>query len=42
MNRLTKAFQSPSPSTVIAAALFVGIPLTLAWLINRKLRARAA
>jgi phospholipase D1/2 len=36
--QLTKALQRPSPATVIAAALFVGVPLTLAWLINRALR----
>jgi phospholipase D1/2 len=36
--QLTKAFQNPSPSTFVVAALFVGIPLTLAWLINRVLR----
>ena len=36
--QLTQALRSPSPTTLIAAALFVGVPLTLAWLINRALR----
>jgi phospholipase D1/2 len=36
--QLTVALRSPSPSTVIAALLFVGIPLTLALVINRALR----
>jgi phospholipase D1/2 len=36
--QLTVALRSPSPSTVLMAALFVGIPLTLALLINRALR----
>ena len=36
--QLTLAFRSPSLTTVIAAALFLGVPLTLAWLINRALR----
>jgi phospholipase D1/2 len=36
--QLTRALYSPSPGTFVAAALFVGIPLTLAWLINRTLR----
>jgi len=35
---LTKAVQDPSPKTLIAAALFVSVPLTLAWVINRALR----
>ena len=36
--QLTMALRTPSVSTVIAAALFLGVPLTLAWLINRALR----
>ena len=36
--QLTKALRDPSPMTWFGAALFVGIPLTLAWLINRALR----
>ena len=41
--QLTKALRSPSPETWIGAGLFVGVPLTLAWLINRTLkRARPA
>ena len=33
-----QALQNPSPVTLSAAALFVGIPLTIAWVINRTLR----
>ena len=36
--QLTKALRDPSPGTLIGAALFVGVPLTLALLINRALR----
>jgi phospholipase D1/2 len=36
--QLNKAFDNPSPATFVAAALFVAIPLTLAWLINRALQ----
>lgn len=36
--QLTKAFDDPSPQTVIGAALFVVVPLTLALLINRAFR----
>jgi uncharacterized membrane protein YdjX (TVP38/TMEM64 family) len=36
--QLTMALRSPSPSSVLIAALFVAIPLTLALLINRALR----
>ena len=36
--QLTKAVQDPSPATMIGAALFIGVPLTLAWFINRTLR----
>jgi uncharacterized membrane protein YdjX (TVP38/TMEM64 family) len=36
--QLTRALQEPTPATLIGAALFVGIPLTLALLINRTLR----
>jgi phospholipase D1/2 len=36
--QFTKAIQEPSPATMATAALFVGVPLTLAWLINRVLR----
>jgi phospholipase D1/2 len=35
--QFTKAWHDPSPETWIAAALFIGVPLTLAWLINRAL-----
>jgi hypothetical protein len=33
-----QAIRNPSPATLGAAALFVAVPLTLAWLINRALR----
>jgi phospholipase D1/2 len=36
--QLTNALHNPSPTTLIGAALFVSVPLTLAWLINRALR----
>jgi uncharacterized membrane protein YdjX (TVP38/TMEM64 family) len=36
--QLTQALRSPSPATWIGAGLFVGVPLTLAWLINRTLK----
>jgi uncharacterized membrane protein YdjX (TVP38/TMEM64 family) len=36
--QLTQALQSPSPAALGTALLFVGIPLTLAWFINRTLR----
>lgn len=40
--QLTRALRDPSPRTLIPAALFAAIPLTLAWFVNRTLRARAA
>ena len=36
--QLAKALRDPSPATLIGAALFVVVPLTLAVLINRALR----
>jgi uncharacterized membrane protein YdjX (TVP38/TMEM64 family) len=36
--QLTKAISDLSPATLIGAALFVSVPLTLAWFINRSLR----
>jgi phospholipase D1/2 len=36
--QLMQAFRDPSPATLSATALFVGLPLTLAWWINRTLR----
>lgn len=36
--QLPMLFQDPSPKTLIQAALFVVVPLTLAWFINRALR----
>lgn len=35
---LTNILHSPSPMTVLGAVVFIGIPLTLAWFINRLLR----
>jgi phospholipase D1/2 len=41
--QLTQALENPTPVTVLTALVFVGVPLTLAWFINRALRrARAA
>jgi phospholipase D1/2 len=39
--QLTMVLRSPSPVTIVGAVLIVSIPLTLAWLINRSLRARS-
>jgi uncharacterized membrane protein YdjX (TVP38/TMEM64 family) len=36
--QLTQALRDPSPATVALAIVFVGVPLTLAWFINRALR----
>ena len=36
--QLTQAWRDPSPATLLNSALFVGVPLTLAWLINRAMR----
>ncbi|HJU44760.1 MAG TPA: VTT domain-containing protein [Vicinamibacterales bacterium] len=36
--QLIEAFRNPSPATVSGAVLFVGVPLTIAWFINRTLR----
>jgi phospholipase D1/2 len=36
--QLLQALRNPSPATLSAIALFVGVPLTLAWFINRTLR----
>lgn len=38
--QLTLAFRNPSWSNIAMAAGFVGLPLTLAWYINRQLRRR--
>lgn len=41
--QFTQALRNPSPGTALTAAVFVGVPLTLAWFINRALgRARPA
>jgi phospholipase D1/2 len=40
--QLTKALRDPSPATLIGAGLFISVPLTLAWLINRALRGTRA
>jgi uncharacterized membrane protein YdjX (TVP38/TMEM64 family) len=39
--QLTNVLRRPSPATVVTALLIVSIPLTLAWAINRSLRARS-
>jgi phospholipase D1/2 len=40
--QLSRAWHDPSPATLVATAILLGIPLTLAWIINRALRQRAA
>ncbi len=37
-SQLTKMLERPTPSTLLTAAVFVSVPLTLAWVINRALR----
>jgi uncharacterized membrane protein YdjX (TVP38/TMEM64 family) len=37
-SQLMQALRDPAPATLSATALFIGLPLTLAWLINRTLR----
>jgi phospholipase D1/2 len=36
--QLAALFENPSPRSLVTAGLFLGIPLTLAWFINRSLR----
>jgi phospholipase D1/2 len=36
--QLAQALRDPSPTALGGAALFVGVPLTMAWFINRTLR----
>jgi uncharacterized membrane protein YdjX (TVP38/TMEM64 family) len=36
--QMTQALRHPSPGTLMAAAAFVAVPLTLAWFVNRALR----
>jgi phospholipase D1/2 len=36
--QFTQALRNPSPATALAAVVGVGVPLTLAWMINRALR----
>jgi hypothetical protein len=40
--QFAEGFRDPSPSTALMAAAFVAVPLTLAWFVNRTLRARHA
>jgi uncharacterized membrane protein YdjX (TVP38/TMEM64 family) len=40
--QLTRALQDPSPATMMTTVLFVGVPLTLAWIINHALREERA
>jgi hypothetical protein len=37
-HELTQALRDPSPSRWARVALIAGVPLTLAWLINRALQ----
>ena len=39
-SQAARALHDPSPRTIAMTALFVGIPLTVAWVINRGLRRR--
>jgi phospholipase D1/2 len=36
--QLAKTLRHPSAGTILIAALFIAVPLTIAWLINRALR----
>ena len=40
--QVSRAWNNPSPTTLAATVIMLGIPLTLAWIINRALRERAA
>ena len=40
--QISRAWNNPSPTTLAATVIMLGIPLTLAWIINRALRERAA
>ncbi len=37
-HQLTEVWRNPSPTGLLTAALFLAVPLTFAWLINRALR----
>jgi uncharacterized membrane protein YdjX (TVP38/TMEM64 family) len=37
-SQFARALRDPSPAAALTTAVFVGVPLTLAWLINRALR----
>jgi phospholipase D1/2 len=37
-SQITLALRNPSPAQVFTAVVVVGVPLTLAWLVNRALR----
>src|SRR5215207_2553324 len=37
-SQLAQALRNPSPGTALTAAVVVGVPLTVAWFINRALR----
>lgn len=39
-HQLTTVWHDPTPSALVTASLFVAVPLTFAWLINRALRER--
>jgi phospholipase D1/2 len=36
--QMTQALHDPSPATAMTAVVFLGVPLTLAWFLNRTLR----
>jgi phospholipase D1/2 len=37
-SQFVQALRDPSPTAALTTAVFVGVPLTLAWFINRALR----
>jgi phospholipase D1/2 len=40
--QLTRVLHEPSAASLVTAVLFIAVPLTIAWLINRALRRRLA
>ena len=40
--QIQQVIRDPSPITVLAAAGFLSVPFTIAWAMNRILRARAS
>ena len=41
-SQATNVLRDPSPASITMAALFIGIPLTVAWVVNRALGRRTA